>query len=304
MFCQENRLSTAKHPADHTSPCPLELLFYLFPGSCGEKPLLCKVQPLRYIRAHTPSIWVPHTYPAMPIYLPIYPSIHFTLSRSSDLLPSHNQPALKGKAQSFISINHSPLHYQQNHLRTSCIKLDPLYFHPPPPLQPSADPRSDPSDRSHCRFQPQCFDEARYLCLKTTCNFLVSQGGRSFAATCWVSTCAFCLWAFTVITAWLDGPVQDTFQSERTRFMWKISACLVFLPHLTCWDVRFSGLKVSPPNVFSGCLYLSVHECFHLLLSLWEQVCLRPSEFRRGFAERVDISGNDIFGWWWGFGFS
>lgn len=154
----------------------------------------------------------------MPIYLPIYQPIHFT--RSSDLLPGHNQPALKGKAESFISINHSPLHYHGYHLWTPCVKWDPVYFHPLP-TQPPTNPHSDPSTRAAPSLSTQCFDEARYLYLKTTCHFLVSQGGRCFSATCWVSTYAFCLWAFRVITARLDGPVQDTFQRERTQFMRK-----------------------------------------------------------------------------------
>lgn len=112
IFCQK-RVSTVKYTADHTSPCPVELCFNLLLRSCSGKPLLCKVRPPRYIHAHTPFIQCPHTYPSMHIYLPIYLSIHPFHSRLSDLLPSNNQPALKGKTVSFISINHSPLHYHR-----------------------------------------------------------------------------------------------------------------------------------------------------------------------------------------------
>lgn len=185
----------------------------------------------------------------------------YSLYRSSDQLPSHNQPALKGKAESFISINHSPLHYHRYNLQTSCVKLnldiDWSIFTPLPTLPPT-DPHSDPSARLCLRFQPQCFDEARYLYLKTTCNFLVSQGGRCFTATCWVSTCAFCISSFRVITASLDSPVQDTSQSERTQFMCKISACLVFFLCILYAEIfDLVGLRSN----HCMCLYLSVCVC-------------------------------------------
>lgn len=191
MFCQENSLSTAKHPADHTSPCLLELCSYLFLRSCSEKPPLCKVRLPSYLCPHTIHLASAHlpSHAHLSVYLSIHPSMHpfYSLYRSSDQLPSHNQPALKGKAESFISINHSPLHYHRYNLQTSCVKLnldiDWSIFTPLPTLPPT-DPHSDPSARLCLRFQPQCFDEARYLYLKTTCNFLVSQGGRCFTATC------------------------------------------------------------------------------------------------------------------------
>ncbi len=80
MFCQENSLSTAKHPDDHTSPCPLELCFYLFLRSCSEKPVLCKVQPPRYVHAHTSSMQCPHTQPVLFIYPSAHPSILLSLA--------------------------------------------------------------------------------------------------------------------------------------------------------------------------------------------------------------------------------
>lgn len=160
----------------------------------------------------------------MPIYLPIHLSTIFTLSRSSDPLPSHNQPALKGKAESFISINHSPLHYHWYHLRTSSINYILYIFEPP------ADENHPPSAAVLWWGRIPVFE-------KTTCNFLVSQGGRCIAATCWVSTYAFCLWAVTVITAWLSGPVQDTFPKwEDTVHVWN-KRLLGFSCH-SCYTLR------------------------------------------------------------------
>lgn len=111
---------------------PARAVFNLLLSSCRGKPLLCKVQTaLTYMRPHvagTPTR-------AKPIYLPIRAFIHPSYS---DPPPSHNEPALKGKAESFISINRSPLHYHRHHLWTSCIKLDGIYVYSRLPLTPIA----------------------------------------------------------------------------------------------------------------------------------------------------------------------
>lgn len=145
------------------------------------------------------------TQPCQFIYPSILPSIHFT---PSDLLPSHYQPALEGKAQSFISISSSPLHHLWHHLQTSCVILNASN---PPPLQLPADPDSA---RSRHAVYLMLFHQMIWLCLKTTCSFLISEGRTCFTATCWVRVYLLCLWTHRAIAAWLNAP--HIFQSERT----------------------------------------------------------------------------------------
>ena len=131
MFCQENSLSTAKHPADHTSLCPLELYFYLFLRSCSEKPLLCKVQPPRSILCPL-TIHLVSTHLPSHAHLSTHLSIHPFYSLLARLICCPVIISQPSKArQSFISINHSPLRYHRYHLRTSSVKFYTVSFHPP-----------------------------------------------------------------------------------------------------------------------------------------------------------------------------
>lgn len=182
MFCQENSLSTTKHPADHTSPCLLELYFYLFLRSCSEKPLLCKVRPPR-------SIPCPHTIHLVSTHLPS----HAHLSTHLSIHPFYSLLALLICCPVIISPQRQSRVFYLNQPVSTLLTLIPSpdllrkirsRIFSPPAYATTRRPTFRPFSQPHLRFQQQRFDKDSYLYLKTTCNFLVSQGGRRFAASC------------------------------------------------------------------------------------------------------------------------
>lgn len=135
MFCQENTLSTAKHPADHTSPRQLDLCYYLFLRSPSKK----KKRSLCYVKCDRPDISVPthtHTIHLVSTHLPSHAQLSTHLSIFLSVAPLICCPVIisqPSKARQSLLSQSAILHFAvaDTIFRTPCIKLRSCVFSPP-----------------------------------------------------------------------------------------------------------------------------------------------------------------------------